>query len=122
MKRPSQSIELNIECPTITLNLDTAIPLGLIVNELVTNALKYGFNGRNNGLISIQLNTSTEHDTLEMLIGDNGIGYPRQFDFQHSKSLGLMLVHKLSRQLSGKIIRDFSKTGSYYVLYFKEIH
>ena len=101
--------------------MDTAIPLGLITNELVTNSLKYGFNGRKKGTISIRLSIDKQDKEYKLYIGDDGVGYPKQFNFYSSKSLGLMLVHKLSRQLSGKIVRDFSKIGSNYVLYFKEI-
>ncbi len=121
MKGTEQEINLEIICPKLTLNLDTAIPLGLITNELVTNSLKYGFNGRKKGTISIRLSIDKQDKEYKLYIGDDGVGYPKQFNFYSSKSLGLMLVHKLSRQLSGKIVRDFSKIGSNYVLYFKEI-
>lgn len=113
-------IRLKIDIPEIELGIDTALPLGLLINEAVTNALKYGFEGRESGEISISLEKEDEQGFV-LRIGDDGIGYPDNMDYKASKSLGLKLIHNLSRQLKGSVIRDLSKRGTYYIIRFKEV-
>ena len=120
LKGAESNIRLNINIPEIELGIDTAIPLGLLINEAVTNALKYGFEGRDEGEISISLEKEDKHEFL-LRIGDNGIGYPESMDYQSSKSLGLKLIHNLSRQLKGSVIRDLSKRGTNYIIRFQEV-
>ena len=120
IKGPESNIRLNIDIPEIELGIDTAIPLGLLINEAVTNALKYGFEGRDSGEISISLEKEDKHEFV-LRIGDDGIGYPESMDYQSSKSLGLKLIHNLSRQLKGSVIRDLSKRGTNYVIRFQEV-
>ena len=114
------NIRLNIDIPEIELGIDTAIPLGLLINEAVTNALKYGFEGRAEGEISISLEKEDKHEYV-LRIGDNGVGYPESMDYQTSKSLGLKLIHNLSRQLKGSVMRDLSKRGTNYIIRFQEV-
>ena len=120
IKGPESNIRLNIDIPEIELGIDTAIPLGLLINEAVTNALKYGFEGRDSGEISISLEKEDKHEFV-LRIGDDGIGYPESMDYQSSKSLGLKLIHNLSRQLKGSVIRDLSKRGTNYIIRFQEV-
>jgi len=120
IKGPESNIRLNIDIPEIELGIDTAIPLGLLINEAVTNALKYGFEGRDSGEISISLEREDKHEFV-LRIGDDGIGYPENVDYQSSKSLGLKLIHNLSRQLKGSVIRDLSKRGTNYIIRFQEV-
>ncbi|MEJ2585935.1 MAG: sensor histidine kinase [Robiginitalea sp.] len=120
IKGPESNIRLNINIPEIELGIDTAIPLGLLINEAVTNALKYGFEGRDSGEISISLEKEDKHEFV-LRIGDNGVGYPESMDYQSSKSLGLKLIHNLSRQLKGSVIRDLSKRGTNYIIRFQEV-
>ncbi len=120
MKGIKNKVELNLDCAELNLNLDTAIPLGLITNELVTNSLKYGIIKDNPGKINIKL-TKQKHPEFKLEIGDNGPGFNEKHDYRTSNSLGLMLVHKLAQQLLGKIERDYSKEGSNFVLTFREI-
>ncbi len=121
IKGPESNIRLNIDIPEIELGIDTAIPLGLLINEAVTNALKYGFEGRDSGEISISLEKEDQHEFV-LRIGDDGIGYPESMDYQSSKSLGLKLIHNLSRQLKGSVIRDLSKRGTNYIIRFQEVN
>ncbi len=121
LKGPESNIRLNIDIPEIELGIDTAIPLGLLINEAVTNALKYGFEGRDSGEISISLEKEDKHEFV-LRIGDDGIGYPESMDYQTSKSLGLKLIHNLSRQLKGSVIRDLSKRGTNYIIRFQEVN
>ncbi|MEG4502523.1 PAS domain S-box protein [Microcoleus sp. F6_B4] len=84
------------------LNIDTAVPCGLIINELVTNALKYAFTGQIKGKINIDLNL--ENNILCVLtVSDSGIGFPQDLDYQKSQTLGLRLVGSLVKQIRGKI-------------------
>jgi len=121
IKGTSSNITLDIDIPDIKLNIDTAIPLGLLINEAVTNALKYGIVDDSKGEIFIKLRRG-EDGEYQLNIGDNGIGFPETVNHKTTKSLGLKLIHNLTRQLRGSIIRDATKKGTYYIVKFKEIH
>ncbi len=92
------SVELNV--PSIVLNIDKVVNCGLIVNELVSNAIKYAFAGRSEGKLSISLG---EHgDELQLVIKDDGVGLPAGFAKGSGKSLGLTLVEGLAKELDGR--------------------
>jgi PAS domain S-box-containing protein len=91
-------LKLNIE--KITLSLDSSIPAGLIINELVTNAIKHGFPGSRKGVITINLKCENNFVFLELK--DNGVGFGPEIDFENSHSLGLQLVNTLIEQIDGK--------------------
>lgn len=96
-------IKVNIKAKDVFIGIDVAIPLGLIINELVSNSFKYAFPAGQEGTISIKLKLADD-DTVELIIGDNGIGIPESLDFRHSDTLGLQLVTNLTEhQLGGKI-------------------
>ncbi len=120
VKGSDTDIRLRIDIPEVELGIDTALPLGLLINEAVTNALKYGFEGRDTGEISIALEKEDELYYV-LRIGDDGVGYPENMDYKASKSLGLKLIHNLSRQLKGSVIRDLSKRGTNYIIRFEEV-
>jgi len=100
--RDGMEVQIDTVADSIYLDVDTSIPCGLIINELVSNSLKYAFPERKNGLIRIELNKITDSQ-LELLVRDNGIGLPEDIDLRKTTSLGLKLVHTLTRQLRGKI-------------------
>lgn len=120
IKGPESRISLRIDIPQIELGIDTAIPLGLLINEAITNALKYGFKDQEEGEISIVLEKEDQHEYI-LRIGDNGAGFPESLTHKTSKSLGLKLIHNLSRQLQGSVMRDLSKKGTNYVIRFQEV-
>ncbi len=120
IKGTSRNITLDIDIPDVRLNIDTAIPLGLLINEAVTNALKYGIVDDSKGHIFIKLRKG-DYDEYLLNIGDNGVGYSETINFKTTKSLGLKLIHNLARQLRGSIIKDLSKKGTHYIVKFKEI-
>lgn len=120
IKGTSSNITLDIDIPDLKLNIDTAIPLGLLINEAVTNALKYGIVNESKGEIRIKLREGEKNEYL-LNIGDNGTGFSETITYKNSNSLGLKLIHNLARQLQGSIIRDLSKKGTHYVVKFKEI-
>lgn len=100
----SSKITLNMNIENIQLDIDFAIPCGLIINELVTNSLKYAFPEGRTGEIMIAFR-KIEDNMFELVIGDNGIGLPPDLDFRKTNSLGLHLVTILAEnQLHGEII------------------
>jgi two-component sensor histidine kinase len=119
MKGSKHSITSIIEVP-YQLNIDTAIPLGLLINEIVTNSLKYGIRGDNSGTISLKI-VKLKHSEYQMIISDDGVGFAEEINFRNSSTLGLMLIHKLSLQLLGSIEKDNSKKGTEYIVNFQEI-
>lgn len=120
IKGQESNVKLNIDIPDIRLGINTAIPLGLLINEIITNALKYGIPGDDTGIIHIDLKRENKSD-YTLKIGDNGIGFPDQVNHKNIKSLGLKLINNLTRQLKGTVVRDFSIKGTNYIICFKEI-
>ncbi len=98
-------ISYHIDCEKVLLDIDTAIPLGLISNELIVNAYKYAFKGRSNGDIFISLSRNMNKKYL-FKVKDNGNGLPDHISFDRAETLGLKLVSLLVRQIRGNI--DFS--------------
>ncbi|MEH1819193.1 MAG: PAS domain S-box protein [Nostoc sp.] len=86
----------------VFLGLDTAIPCSLIIHELVSNSLKYAFPTSRNGTISINLKKDHKNQ-VTLVVSDDGIGLPSNFNFKNLASLGWLLVDALSNQLSGNI-------------------
>jgi predicted ATPase/two-component sensor histidine kinase/tRNA A-37 threonylcarbamoyl transferase component Bud32 len=96
-------VTLNMDIAPVLLNIDQAIPCGLIVNELISNALKYAFPDDRSGEIQIYLPPPAQHQ-IELIIRDNGIGLPEHVDWEYVQSLGLSLVHDLVvEQLEGTL-------------------
>ncbi len=120
VKGAENNVKLKIDIPDIKLGIDTAIPLGLLINEAITNALKYGIQGDEEGEIHIALKKEQDKDYI-LNIGDNGIGFSETITFKNTKSLGLKLIHNLTRQLKGSITRDRSKKGTNYIIKFREV-
>lgn len=112
------TIALNINAEDISFGVDTAIPCGLIINELVTNSLKHAFPDERDGEIKIVLHR-TDENTIELVVSDNGVGIPKDLDFKKTESLGLHLVTILvENQLQGSIGLDRSK-GAEFQIKFK---
>ena len=108
-----------INVDEIYLNIETSIPLGLIINELITNSLKYAFSPTNkNGEISISL--KSYNNLYQLIISDNGLGLPEKIDIKNSQGLGLKLVNSLLKQLDGSINLDNSQ-GTKFTINFKEL-
>lgn len=120
MKGPENNVELIVDLPNIHLNMDTSIPLGLLINEIVTNALKYGIKDDNSGKITIALEKN-KYPNFILKIGDDGEGFSEDITFQNSNSLGLMLINKLALQIKGTIKKDSSMKGTNYLISFQEI-
>ncbi|MBD3291184.1 HAMP domain-containing protein [candidate division KSB1 bacterium] len=112
-KLSQESITLTIEVENVYMDINTAIPCGLIINELVSNSLKHAFpirerdrtgqsiRSENEIIISI---TKRDDNLFELIVADNGISLPKEID--HTNTLGLQLVHTLTEQINGSIILD----------------
>ena len=98
----SDSKALRFELHPVWLRLRQAIPCGLILNELVTNALKYAFAKEGAGEILVTLSCD-RNDLVKLTVADDGVGLPPEFDWRESPSLGLRIVDILSRQLDGTV-------------------
>lgn len=111
-------ITLEVEVEPVILNLDQAIPCGLIVNELVSNALKYAFPDARLGKINIKLCLTNAN--FELTIQDNGIGLPSHLDWRNAQSLGLSLVYALAtEQLEGSLVVDHNQ-GTKFTIKFPQ--
>jgi len=97
-------IELKLNIPPIKFSSKTLIPLGLIINEIMTNAFKYAFTDRESGEVTLEVQEINNKE-YQMIIGDNGIGMPMDFVHEESNSLGTELVHIFTEQLEGTIER-----------------
>lgn len=128
----SGQIQVKIEVEKIALDIDTAIPCGLIINELVSNSLKYAFPQGKQGLVTInfklnqahsstltpqQTQLSEENAICVLTVADDGIGLPADFDLETTDSLGLQLVFNLTEQLGGTIQVNGNK-GTFYEIRF----
>ena len=120
IKGVDNCVDLKIDIPDIKLGIDTAIPLGLLINEVLTNALKYGIPDGQKGQVYISMQKLANGEYV-LEIGDNGQGFPETVHYKNTKSLGLKLIHNLTRQLRGTLERDPSKKGTNYIIKFQEI-
>lgn len=94
--------QISIESDNLDMEGDPAMRLGLIINELVTNSFKYAFAKQENPQIKIVLK-QTDNDSYRMTYHDNGVGIPADFDISKSNSLGLKLIHTMTKQLNGTV-------------------
>ena len=98
---PSNRVNLNIQLKNEEIDMDTGLPIGLIVNELVTNSFKYAFEAK---FGHITVNLKQEGDINYILqVTDNGRGLPDDFDLESATSFGLKLVQILTKQINGKV-------------------
>ena len=97
-----QRITVRIQVHKVVLDMDQAIPCGLILNELLSNAFKYAFPHNRTGAVHVALHADTAQQ-VALVVRDNGIGFPDEIDFRHTESLGLQLVAMLTEQLQGTI-------------------
>jgi len=104
----------------IVMSLDTAVPCGLMLHELLSNALKHAFPDGTPGTIAVTLRAGSE-GRFTLSVHDTGIGFPPEVDFRHTTSLGLQLVHMLVEQLDGTIDLT-TEGGTTFTVTFAELH
>lgn len=116
--RTSPGIRLKVDIEDVSFNMETAIPCGLIINELVSNSLKYAFpDGQGEIIVSL---IHYQGNKFCLTISDNGIGIPEDMDFKNTKSLGFRLTNNLTQQLEGEILLDRSN-GTKFQIIFEEL-
>lgn len=113
-------IQLQTDVESLTMGIDTATPCGLIINELVTNALKHAFPDNREGAIRIILKRNGADKDYQLIVSDNGVGMPKSVDIRNTGTLGMQLVVNLTEsQLQGEI--EVSRDeGTRFVVRFKE--
>ncbi|MFB8795273.1 MAG: PAS domain S-box protein [Microcoleus sp.] len=116
----NSSIQIQLNIDPISLNIETAIPCGLIINELVSNSLKYAFPYSISGEINIKF-CEISSQQFHLIIQDNGVGFPADFDVENTETLGIRLVRMLTSQLDGSLTID-SQYGTCYNLVLKELN
>lgn len=115
------TIIIDIKIENIRLDIDTAVPCGLIINEIVSNAFKHAFSDKEKGQVSILLKNAADGECY-LEIKDDGIGMPEDFNLETADSLGFQLIQALSDQLDGKLeLLTSPNNGLKYKLNFKNI-
>ena len=114
-----RKIEFDADLQEVDLVLDQAIPCGLLTNELITNALKYAWEGLE-GASKIRLKLEQEEAMIKLTIADNGIGLPQEFEEMQSDTLGLQLVTTLAEQLDAEL-KVSTKEGTEFQLTFENV-
>ncbi|MBU0485532.1 MAG: sensor histidine kinase [Proteobacteria bacterium] len=116
-----ERIQLITEFEGISMGIDTATPCGLIINELITNCLKYAFPNKRPGKINITVKKDPLLKEFQLIVQDNGVGLPRDLDIYHTKTLGLQLVVNLTtNQLQGSV-EVHRAIGTTFIISFKEL-
>ncbi len=112
----ASSVRLNLDLQPLSLPVDTAVPCGLILNELVGNALKHAFTGRSGGEVTVSLKGAAG-ERISLGVSDNGVGLPEGLDWRQACSLGLRLVQMLAGQI-GADVRATSGEGTRFEIAF----
>jgi len=115
--RKAKCIDLELDLGKLYLDIDRAIPCGLIINELVSNAFKHAFPDGKSGKIFVHLKNKLDNYTIE--IKDNGIGLPAEFESGKNGTLGLQLVQDLVKQIEGTLETNRAE-GTTFKVVFKE--
>ncbi|GAB4576368.1 MAG: histidine kinase N-terminal 7TM domain-containing protein [Anaerolineae bacterium] len=103
-RKHAQAVHYVVHADPVPLDLDTAIPSGLIVTELVSNALKYAFPNGQRGNIQVWFTYNDAEGMFHLAVEDDGVGLPQDFDMGRTHSLGMQLVQSLTRQLGGTLL------------------
>jgi two-component sensor histidine kinase len=98
--KAQRNIVFDLVIEPINLNVVQAVPVGLILNEAITNTLKYAFPNPGNDCVTIRLSQSAANE-LTLIVADNGVGLPEDFDFNKINSFGMTLIHGLAEDLYG---------------------
>lgn len=112
----SKNVDMKIKSEELYLGVDKAIPCGLIINEVISNAYKYAFLDGRKGEIKIEF-SSPEENKHTLVIGDNGAGFPHDIDFKKAKSMGMVLINTLTEQIDGTVELD-NRSGTLYTITF----
>jgi two-component sensor histidine kinase len=108
-----------VQTDNIVLNIDTLIPMALIVNELLTNSYKYAFQAQQEGNIYFELSHHAPTGLFTLKYSDNGSGFPEGFDIKNSKGLGSLMSEQLTTQLFGNYEKKSNSHGLEYIFTFE---
>ncbi len=97
-----RNVGVDVVADDVRLHVDTAIPCGLIINELVTNALKHGFKGGREGTITVEL-APQQSGMLHLRVADDGVGFGDAVDYRNARTMGMVIIRSLVAQLSGTV-------------------
>ncbi|MBP2045395.1 PAS domain-containing sensor histidine kinase [Methanobacterium aggregans] len=111
-------IKVRVDVENLEFDADTSIPIGLIINELFTNAMKHAFPGNKTGQVTVELHS--ENDEFKLEVSDDGTGFPEDLDYKNVDSLGLRLVKSLTEQIDGKLELEHGK-GTHFTVTFREL-
>jgi PAS domain S-box-containing protein len=101
--RPGLEVGFSVEAGDIRLDLNSMVSLGLMANEMITNSFKYAFEGRSSGLVRISLSPCADGGGYVFKYADDGIGLPGDFETRERRSLGMVFIESLARQLDGRL-------------------
>ena len=113
-------ISLDLKTNKVWVNLDTAIPLGLIINEIITNSIKHGLKPGEKGTIIARFE-KTNTNQLKLIIGDDGVGSDNILEKKGDSTLGVMLINSLVEQLDGEIKQLNDRPGTIYEIILKHV-
>ena len=113
-----KQIKWHVDVNDVKLNIETSIPCGLIINELISNSLKHAFKERDSGKITVKMDRY--NDLITLIVADNGVGIPNNFQIEKVSTLGLNLVTNLVKQIEGEMIIK-RENGTSFTIKFKEI-
>ncbi|PHS62914.1 MAG: hypothetical protein COB12_10040 [Flavobacterium sp.] len=117
-KTDTKSIQINTNIDKLKLDVDTIIPLGLIINELISNSLKYAFIKKDSGEISVAL--KIVNNLLKLVVSDNGVGLPENFSIENTTSLGYKLIRSFSQKLEADFNIESTNKGTLITLIIKK--
>ena len=116
----NNAIGLSVNVDSVTLGIDSAVPCGLVINELVSNALKHAFPEKGSGTITITARLNTEH-IIELIVEDDGRGMPGEIDYRHTETLGLRLVVDIVEDQLGGTIEPLDGPGTGFRITFRDM-
>jgi two-component sensor histidine kinase len=112
-------VNLSVDISVDNFSADTLTPLGLIINEIFSNSLKYAFPNGEEGTITVSLHQIAP-GKFRLIIGDNGVGFPDDFE-EEKDSFGSELIEALTEQLNGTLIVRDDLKGAFYQLDFEDV-
>jgi two-component sensor histidine kinase len=115
-KGDSGLVDVQIDVEDIPIDMDVSVPVGLILNELLSNALAHAFPPDSPGRISVRLRR-IEGGRIEIAVSDNGVGFPKEIDFRSPSSLGLRIVNMLAQQIQATLALDTQEGTTFLVTF-----
>lgn len=119
-KGRDNNVTYTLNMDDIVLNINTSIPLGLLVNEIITNSLKHGIPGDRQGHIHLSMATTSD-GKFKLTISDDGVGIPSHVNLKNCESLGMQLIHSLAEQLNGSLHIESNSEGTTFTLAYEEL-